>query len=1442
MASERTQRRIDSLLDEAEEAIANLDWTVVQARAQAVLALDPANQDAINYLAASDRAFSVSAPSPTDQPANLAPTTPDTTPKEPTSFANGRYQVKRLLGEGGKKKVYLAQDTSLDREVAFALINTDGLSRNDSSGQIFISHVGEDSPVAIPIATALEARGYSTWYYERDSVPGPAYLAQMGEAIAQSQAVVIIISPLAIGSNQMTTEVVRAHESNKPLIPLLKEISHEEFQTQAPVWRQALGASTSMGVTEERVEEVVDRVVEGLETMGIKPDERRVEEDRSRVMREAQAMGRLGSHPNIVTVFDVGEHEGQPYLVTELMSGGDVEVMIGNAPGQRMPLDQAVTIAKETCRGLEFAHSKGIVHRDLKPSNIWLTGPSTTEGGPGKGFGTAKIGDFGLAAVIGGPRITQEGMMLGTVSYMPPEQAIGGEVTPRSDLYSLGAMLYEMVTGRPPFLGDDAVAIIGQHINTPPVAPTWHNGQCPRPLEALIMRLLAKDPSERPESATDVLSALDAVDLAGGVEQPADSVDAAHSLDSLAGGVFVGRQREMGELKAALEDALSGRGRLVTLVGEPGIGKTRTALELATYAGLRKAQVLWGRCYEGEGAPPYWPWVQAIRSYVRDVDPDQLRSEMGAGAADIAEVVSDVREQLPGLESPQQLEPEQARFRLFDSITAFLKNAGRRQPIVLVLDDLHWADHPSLLLLEFVARELANSRVLIIGTYRDMELSRQHPLSHTLGELNRERLFQRVLLRGLDQDDVARFIELASGVTPPPGMLEAVHRQTEGNPLFVTEVVRLLVQDGELTQDSGRGEGRDSWSVRIPEGVREVIGRRLDRLSERCNETLTIASVIGREFTLGQLSPLIEDMTEDRLLEVLEEALSARVIEELPRMVGRYQFTHALIQETLSGELTTTRRARLHARIAEALEELYGDDAESHAAELAHHFVEAEGVLGTEKLIRYSLLAGDRAMAMYAYEEALGHFQRGLAAKEGGSTGSASSEQGIDAETAALLHGLGRTQLILLQVDEGWANLTRAFDYYAEVGDIPRIVDIARHPVSITAPGQIAPLLNRALDLLPPDSYEAGRLLPWYGRLLNAQQGDYEGAKEALGRALAIAQREGDLALQMQALAFSADVEGWHFHWQQSLDDALQALGMTHLVDNPLAEMFANLWARAALVAMGGDEEELMQHSEAGLAAAERLRDRVWLPLMLGWGSRDYGAWGDWQQAREVSDRGLELSPMHPDIIAYRAMLEYQLGDFEQGEVHLDRLVESLSKGDQPVNAQRVGALAIAVTGRISGSDDRFDIAEVAAEAVLSSPSITPFIANTARFGLALIAIQRADAAAASEHYAALQVHRAPLQEISGDRLMGLLAQTMGDLSQAASHFEDALAYCRNAGFRPELAWTCCDYADLLMQRNHENDHSKATSLLDESLAISEELGMRPLVERVLSRQENLKD
>ena len=282
--------------------------------------------------------------------------------------------------------------------------------------------------------------------------------------------------------------------------------------------------------------------------------------------------------------------------------------------------------------------------------------------------------------------------------------------------------------------------------------------------------------------------------------------------------VFVGRQREMAELTAALDDALSGNGRLVMLVGEPGIGKTRTAQELTREAEARGAKVLWGRCYEEAGAPPYWPWVQPIRSYVQLVESEILRSEMGPGAADIAEIVPELRAKLPDLERPPVLEPEQARFRLFDSIATFLKNAAHSQPLMLVLDDLHWADKPSLLLLQFLARQLQGCRLLVVGCYRDVELSRQHPLSETLAQLSREPVFQREPLRGLSQDETGQFIEATAGIQPSKGLTEDLYSRTEGNPFFMTEVVRLLLERGLLAEAEPVGP----QCIRIPEGVREL--------------------------------------------------------------------------------------------------------------------------------------------------------------------------------------------------------------------------------------------------------------------------------------------------------------------------------------------------------------------------------------------------------------------------------------------------------------------------------------------------------------------------------------------------------------------------------------------------------------------------------------------
>jgi predicted ATPase len=433
--------------------------------------------------------------------------------------------------------------------------------------------------------------------------------------------------------------------------------------------------------------------------------------------------------------------------------------------------------------------------------------------------------------------------------------------------------------------------------------------------------------------------------------------------------VFVGRQVELDTLRRSLSHATEGRGRLVMLVGEPGIGKSRTAYELASYAAECSFLVLWGRCSEEPGAPPYWPWVQIIRSYVTDCDAETLMVDMGQGAADIVDVVPEIGERLTSLQASATLaDPAAARFRLFDAIARFFKNVARRRPLLLVLDDLHWADAPSLRLLQFVGPELEAARCVLLGTYRDIELSRKHPLSDTLGMLTRLHMFERVQLTGLGRDDVARLMESAAGTAPPASLVSAVQAEAEGNPFFLKEIVAYLVQEkvlqpgtSEASDRLGRARG---LAVRIPEGVKEVIGKRLNRLSAPCNQMLTVASVVGRQFDFDILVRLLDEQSEDRVLTLLEEALAVRVIDELPPpAVGRYQFSHALIRETLYEELITMRRARLHRRVGEIIEGLHKTDLNSYIPQLAHHFCEAAQAGSADKADTHRMPASLRTLS-----------------------------------------------------------------------------------------------------------------------------------------------------------------------------------------------------------------------------------------------------------------------------------------------------------------------------------------------------------------------------------------------------------------------------------------------------------------------------------------------
>ncbi|MEX0749977.1 MAG: AAA family ATPase, partial [Dehalococcoidia bacterium] len=342
---------------------------------------------------------------------------------------------------------------------------------------------------------------------------------------------------------------------------------------------------------------------------------------------------------------------------------------------------------------------------------------------------------------------------------------------------------------------------------------------------------------------------------------------------------------------------------------------------------------------------------------------EYLRDTLGPGAPDIVVMLPEIPRRIPDLEESPQLEPEAERARLFDSINAWLRNAAETKPLVIFLDDLHWCDRPSLALLEQVARGIAEKKIVIAGTYRDVEVDRVHPLAQTLAALRRMEHHERIAIRGFTQESV---YELLNAIEPSEqaeaakrGLTQVLFTESEGNPFFLREVLNNMVETGKLAQQDGvwTGTVASIEELGIPEGIKEVIGRRMSRLSEGCNRMLGRASAMTGGFTWDELRAICDD-AEDTLLDALDEALGSQLIAERDR--NAYAFTHALIRATLYDELSTPRRVQLHRRIAEALESLYADSIDDHLGELAAHYMASTGN-AAEKAVEYSIRAGDRA-------------------------------------------------------------------------------------------------------------------------------------------------------------------------------------------------------------------------------------------------------------------------------------------------------------------------------------------------------------------------------------------------------------------------------------------------------------------------------------------------
>jgi DNA-binding NarL/FixJ family response regulator len=510
-----------------------------------------------------------------------------------------------------------------------------------------------------------------------------------------------------------------------------------------------------------------------------------------------------------------------------------------------------------------------------------------------------------------------------------------------------------------------------------------------------------------------------------------DGSDALSEVDALppilgAGALaFVGRSRELEALGRARASAVGGNGRLVLLSGEAGIGKTRTAQEFASTVAAGEDRfgapsadrtggaasgdgliVLWGRCFEGEWSPPYGPWAGALGDLARTADPEWLRRMVGLGAPPLAQLVPAIRAALPDAPPPASLPPEEERFRLYDAVVGFLVNAARTQPILLVLDDLHWADRASLGLLRHLARFVERSRLLVVGLYRDGDLGRDHPLPAVLAELRREPGTQALRLRGLSPGEVADLLHQAARRSIAPELAEAISRETDGNPFFAGELLRHLLEEGRLVERDGRWAAEGSLDeLGIPEGVRHVVLRRLSNLSPETNQLLGYAAVFTGGFDFRVLQALTE-LPEETLLDGLDEVLAAGLIRPIDGKSETYDFVHAIVRHAISDGWGPSRRVRLHRRLAEALERVHAGRELDVAAELAFQYHESATLPGAAKGILYALAAADRAKASSAREQAVTFLRmaRDLAEDvDYGSRGSILAKLAI-AEAEALLH------------------------------------------------------------------------------------------------------------------------------------------------------------------------------------------------------------------------------------------------------------------------------------------------------------------------------------------------------------------------------------------------------------------------------------------------------
>ncbi|MEA2384912.1 MAG: hypothetical protein QOH72_4883 [Solirubrobacteraceae bacterium] len=893
---------------------------------------------------------------------------------------------------------------------------------------------------------------------------------------------------------------------------------------------------------------------------------------------------------------------------------------------------------------------------------------------------------------------------------------------------------------------------------------------------------------------------------------------------------LLGRGPQLNELMTAFDEARAGRGGLVLLTGDPGIGKTRLARTLGDQARDAGALVTLARGWDGGGAPSYWPWLQVLRGLAAERSDERLAADLGAGARWVAQISPDVRERLSLPEADESAaESDQARFALFDAVAMFLRRVAADAPVVVLLDDLHTADLPSLLLLAFLARAIGDAPVLIVSTHHEAGPKRGPEVEGVFGELSR--FGRRVHLGGLEAADLRRLIAHRSGAEPSDDLVRRLGAVTEGNPFFSDEVVRLLVSGGRV--DPGA-------RLPLPDGVRDAIRRRLQPLSAEAREALETAAVAGRGFRVATLERAV-GVPRAQLLERLDEALALHLLAEAPSQAGSFRFAHGLIRETLYNDLTAIRRARLHGAVGEALERAGAGPGGAGLLELAHHFVEAAPAGDAPRALDYAERAGHEALRALAYEQATDLFDAALRVLDLTgepdekrraelilARGQAQMHAGEDAARACLLEAVGLAQQL------GDSDLLgRAALSLGGFGLSPGVVD-----------DQLVAVLEEALKAVDPaDSALRARLLV---RLAVAMYWCNEpDRREALvDEAVAIARRLGDpatvafvldqgriatsgpdtlerelawahelFALSEQLGDHEAAVRArvWHIDLLLELDDLPAAdMAIATLdriatdVRDPRARSYIPLH-RARRALMEGRAEEAERLIDEGVKLAWNLQDST-VPILAG---------AQLLSLRRAQGRGAELeSAVHqfadslPAMPAWRCALAVLYLD-DGREVEARRELEHLAgRGFHEFPRDNVWMVAMSLLAELcEGLGDGERAAEV-------ERLLTPFAARNV--------------------VSPEGIFGGPVT-----RYLALCAAARGDWDTARTHMAAAREAAERLSLGPMLALLDLDEARVLARRDGPGDGEAACRLLARARERSGTLGV-PVIDEKAARVERM--